>query len=191
APRVRGVGFYGGTSAPIPLGHLAVPGAAAEAVGLDRLSFVPASIPPHRTAPRASAAHRFAMVALALEGDATLQVSDLEMASKGPSYTSATLDRIAASGVDTRQVCLVTAADAFRDIPSWKDYPALLDRCHMVVVSRPGLRAPDLRTFLPALASRMVDVTPAGLTSLPPSPGILLVDAPTAPVSSTDLRRRI
>jgi nicotinate-nucleotide adenylyltransferase len=131
------------------------------------------------------------MVALALEGDARLQVSDLEMAAAAPAYTSATLDRIAASGIDTRQACLVTGADAFRDIPSWKDYPALLDRCHMVVVSRPGLRAPDLKSLLPALAARMQDVPAGNVISLPASPGILLVDAPTAPVSSTDVRRQI
>jgi nicotinate-nucleotide adenylyltransferase len=185
------VGYFGGTFDPIHNGHLDVARAAADAAGLDRLYLVPASVPPHRTAPRASAAHRFAMVALALEGEARLQVSDLEMASKGPSYTSATLDRIEASGVETRQIYLVTGADAFRDIPSWKDYPALLDRCHMVVVSRPGLRAPDLRALLPALASRMHDAAPGGVTFLPATPGILLVDAPTAPVSSTEVRRRI
>jgi nicotinic acid mononucleotide adenylyltransferase len=37
----------------------------------------------------------------------------------------------------------------------------------------------------------MHDAAPGGVTFLPATPGILLVDAPTAPVSSTDVRRRI
>jgi nicotinate-nucleotide adenylyltransferase len=185
------VGYFGGTFDPIHRGHLDVARAAIEAIGLDRVYLVPAAVPPHRTAPRASAAHRFAMVALAVAGCDELLLSDLEMTGDRPSYTSATLDRLAASGVDLRASCLVTGADAFQDIPSWKDYPALLDRCHMVVVSRPERPAPALRVTLPALTARMQVVPAEGVTPLPSSPSILLVDAPTAPVSSTDVRRRI
>ena len=131
------------------------------------------------------------MVALAIAPFPALLVSDLEMTADRPSYTSATLDRLAASGVDTRTSCLITGADAFQDIPSWKDYPALLDRCHMVVVSRPERPAPALRVTLPALAARMQLVGDDIVTFFPSSPSILLVDAPTAPVSSTEVRRRI
>jgi nicotinate-nucleotide adenylyltransferase len=93
--------------------------------------------------------------------------------------------------VDTGACVLVTGADAFEDIPSWKDFPAILDRCHMAVVSRPDRPATKLRYLLPALAPRMIDISPAGGTRLPATPGILLVDAPTAPVSSTEIRRRL
>ena len=165
--------------------------AARRALRLDRVFFVPASVPPHRGVPRASAAHRFAMVALALARRPAFLVSDLEMQGDGPSYTSDTLDRLAARGVDTRACGLITGADAFQDIGSWKNYPALLDRCHLIVVSRPGRPAPGLLDTLPALRARMTSVAPDGGTPLPATPGILLVDAPTAPVSSTEVRRRI
>ena len=195
------VGYYGGTFDPIHVGHLDVARAAQHALDLDRVYFVPAEQPPHRSKPRASAAHRFAMAALAIAAAPRFALSDLEMRGGGPSYTSATLDRLAASGVDTRACVLITGADAFQDIPSWKDFPAILDRCHMAVVSRPDRPAPALRFTLPSLAvrmidapagaSRMIDAPAAGGTRLPATPGILLVDAPTAPVSSTDIRRRL
>jgi nicotinate-nucleotide adenylyltransferase len=185
------IGYFGGTFDPIHRGHLDVAEAARRTLGLDRVYFVPASVPPHRGVPRASAAHRFAMVAMALAAAPAFLVSDLEMQGDGPSYTSVTLDRLATCGLDTRQCALITGADAFQDIGSWKNYPALLDRCHLVVVSRPGRPAPSLRETLPALAARMTLVAPTGVTPLPTTPGILLVDAPTAPVSSTDVRRRI
>lgn len=180
-------GILGGTFDPIHLGHLDVAGAAFHALRLDIVHLMPARQPPHRGAPRASAAHRFAMAALAAQDRPGLIVSDFEMAVDGPSYTSGTLDRLEARGLKTAELFLITGADAFRDITTWKDYPVLLDRAHFVVVSRPGCPAPGLRRLLPDLSGRMCE-TPC---EIPSRPGIFLVDAPTAPVSSTDVRDRL
>jgi nicotinate-nucleotide adenylyltransferase len=204
-------GYFGGTFDPIHAGHLDVARAAYRALGLDRLAFVPAHTPPHRAQPLASGAHRFAMVALALMGEDGFEVSDLDMLSSDPSYTTATLDRLALRGVDMRgdftrrrrgeetqrdgdaegdAVFFVTGADAFADIASWKDYPALLERCHFAVVSRPGRSVASLRETLPALTNRMIDVPPSGPCPVVLAPRILLIDAPTAPISSTEVRAR-
>jgi nicotinate-nucleotide adenylyltransferase len=180
-------GLLGGTFDPIHRGHLDVALAARRGLALDDVLIMPSNVPPHRAAPHASAADRFAMVALAVEGQAGLTASDLELHAIGPSYTTATLDRLEARGVLTRALVFITGADAFREIASWKDYPQLLDRCHFAVVSRPGCPASSLRTALPALDDRMIDA-PAGIA---PRPRIFLVDAPTAAVSSTDIRRRV
>src|SRR5262245_647790 len=120
-------GLLGGTFDPIHVGHLDVAEAARRALALDRVLLIPANIPPHRTSPHASAAHRFAMTALAIQDRDVFEVSDLEMQSETPSYTSATLDRLMTRGFDTRSFVLITGADAFRDISTWKDYPAILD----------------------------------------------------------------
>ena len=181
------IGVFGGTFDPIHLGHLDVAEAAQRALQLDQVLIVPARVPPHRQRPRASAAHRFAMAAIAVSGRAGLAVSDLEMEASGPSYTAATLDRLVAQGVDMSAVFFVTGADAFREIETWMHYPRILDRCHFVAVSRPGSPAPTLRVALPSLADRMID-TP-GATAVRPS--IFLIDAPTAPVSSTEVRHRV
>lgn len=181
------VGLLGGTFDPVHVGHLDVATAAWRAMPLDRVVLVPSHVPPHREVPRASAFHRFAMAALAVQPHDAFVVSDLEMHGAGPSYTVATLDRLAAHGLDTRALFFITGADAFRDIRSWRDYPALLDRCHFVVVSRPGCPAAALRQALPELAPRMRD-TPCAIAT---EPGIFLVDAPTSAVSSTDVRQRI
>jgi nicotinate-nucleotide adenylyltransferase len=182
--------FFGGTFDPIHQGHLDVARAARRALSIDSLSLLPAHTPPHRAVPVASAAHRFAMTALAA-ADERLPVSDLDMRASDPSYTSVTLDRLRAQGLNTQAVFMVIGADAFAEIATWKNYPALLDRCHFVVVSRPGRPAPALRRTLPALADRMIDAPPAGGCAAPDAPRIFLVDAPTAPVSSTDVRTRL
>jgi len=53
--------------------------------------------------------------------------------------------------------------------------------------SRLGEKATGLRDAMPDLADRMQD-TPC---EVPPAPSIFLVDAPTAPVSSTGVRQSI
>ncbi len=180
-------GVLGGTFDPIHVGHLDVAEAARRALNLDRVLLMPARVPPHRQPPGASAAHRFAMAALAVASCTGLVLSDLEMEADGPSYTAATLDRLAARGIDTTGLFFVTGADAFREIETWMHYPRILDRCHFVAVSRPGSSAPALRVALPSLADRMIDAPCA----IPSRPGIFLIDAPTAPVSSTEVRRRV
>jgi nicotinate-nucleotide adenylyltransferase len=181
------VGLFGGTFDPIHRGHLDVAQAARTSLGLDWVWVIPARVPPHRTLPQASAAHRFAMAALAIDSETGLRLSDVEMGTDGPSYTVATLDRLETRGLASHSTYFITGADAFRDIASWKAYPALLDRCHFVAVSPPGCPADSLRQVLPALAGRMHDVP----CTIPASPSIFLVDAPTAPVSSTGVRTAI
>ena len=179
-------GFLGGTFDPIHQGHLDVAEAARAALGLDRVTFVPAWLPSHRQGPIASAPHRFAMTALAISVFPYFTVSDLEMDATSPSYTVNTLNRLVARGEDLREWFVITGADAFADIRTWKSYPDVLGRCHFAVVSRPGLPVSKLPELLPELARRMRPAT----DGIPDDPAILLIDAPTANVSASDVRAR-
>lgn len=189
----RRTGILGGTFDPIHRGHLDVAVTAIRVLGLTELLLMPAWQSPTRISPRASAFHRFAMTALASLAYARMTVSDLEMRLGGASYTGKTLHRFMANGYDPSQFFFIAGADAFAEIATWKDYPAILDCCHFAVVSRPDHPAPELRRRLPAIATRMLRVTPeAGTSGMEPGrPAILLIDAVTADVSSTDVRRRV
>jgi len=186
-------GIMGGTFDPIHLGHLDAAVAARAALGLDEVWLMPARLPPHRMAePRASVYHRLAMVRLAADLHAGLVASDLEVNAPGPSYTSATLDRLAGMGWQPWQIFFITGADAFVEIATWRDYPGLLDRAHFVVVSRPGVAVSALASRLPALAPRLI-APGAGAEAARARSGstaVFLIDAPTADVSSTDIRAR-
>jgi nicotinate-nucleotide adenylyltransferase len=185
--RAARLGVLGGTFDPIHVGHIAAASAACRALSLDRVLLMPSHVPPHRAVlPQASPFHRFAMTVLAADTDPAFTASDLELLAPGPTYTATTLARLGESGYSPLQIFFITGADAFADIETWRDYPALLDRGHFVVISRPGRSVTTLRAVLPALAPRMVD---AG-TVVPSVASILLVDAPTPDVSSTDIRRR-
>jgi nicotinate-nucleotide adenylyltransferase len=189
----RRVGILGGTFDPVHDGHLAAAVAAADAVGLHEVLFVPSHEPPHRTpAPRASAYHRFAMVALAVAADGRFSASDLELGRPGPSFTSDTLRGLRKPGLAAWQLFFITGTDAFAEIATWRDYPALLDLANFVVISRPGQTLDKLASRLPDLAQRMHGVERKGDWS--PDPGstrILLVEAATPDVSSTEIRERL
>src|SRR5205807_1913626 len=73
-------------------------------------------------------------------------------------------------------------------IATWKDYPAILDRAHFAVVSRPRFPVSDLPARLPHLKERMFVPPMDDFAQLEPC--ILLIDALTADVSSTAIRER-
>jgi nicotinate-nucleotide adenylyltransferase len=182
---LRRVGLLGGTLDPIHCGHLDAATASQAALRLDRIVVVPSHVPPHRPPPFASSYHRFAMVALAIAGRPDWQVSDLELLEAARSYTADTLRAYHADGFNATELFFITGADAFVDIATWKDYPALLDLAHFVVVSRPGTPVGEVPGRLPALAPRM---NPPSDVSRRAAPTIFLIDAPTADVSSTAIR---
>lgn len=186
------IGLLGGTFDPVHLGHLSAAAAAREALGLDHVLLLPSHVPPHRPQPLASMAHRFGMVALAVDGGEGLLASDIELASTGPSYTSATLRRLHALGHRPSQLFFITGADAFAEIATWRDYPALLEDAQFVVVSRAGRDATSVRHGVPSLAGRMIDVgdRTAVEALATGETHVFLVNHPTPDVSATTIRAR-
>lgn len=185
---MRRLGLMGGTFDPIHLGHLDVARAAVDALALEEVRLVPSFVPPHRTAPGASTYHRFAMVSLAAASHTRLTASDEELRRGGPSYTADTLRGLHAAGFAPGELFFLTGADAFAEIATWKEYPVLLDLSHFVVCSRPGHEADMVRGLLPELSDRMVDGRDFEAGA---GPRVVLLDADTADVSSSGVRRAI
>ena len=174
------VGILGGTFDPIHVGHLEAASAARHALSLDRILLLPARTPPHRSAePRASVFHRFAMAALAA-AECDMTVSDLELRRDGPSYTALTLETLHREGFAPSQLYFITGSDAFAEVSTWYDYPRFLNLANFVVVSRPGSPRPSdlLTNYLSPITG-------------PAAPTVHSVEAPTADVSSTEIRRRV
>jgi nicotinate-nucleotide adenylyltransferase len=184
-------GLLGGTFDPVHTGHLDAALAARDALALDEVLMLPAKVPPHRAdGPQVSAYHRFAMIALAVLDRPGLLASDLELRGPSPSYTAATLERLAHLGRDPLDLFFITGADAFAEIATWRDYPGLLDRAHFAVVARTGHPVSALRSALPLLSDRMIDVDQPPLDRRVGT-AIFLVDRPTTAISSTAVRLRL
>jgi nicotinate-nucleotide adenylyltransferase len=188
----RRTGVLGGTFDPIHVGHLSAAQAASSVLALDEVLFIPSHQPPHRAPqPRASTFHRFAMVALAVGAHPRFAASDLELRSPGPSFTAVTLRALHAAGWAASQLFFITGTDAFAEIATWYDYPALLRLAHFVVISRPGQSFDVLRDRLPDVTDRMCEVgaEPPG-DDVAASPRVFLVHADTPDISSTEIRAR-
>ena len=182
---MKRVGIMGGTFDPIHMGHLDVARASADVLHLDTVRLMPSNIPPHRDSPGTSAFHRFALVALAAAIDARFEADDMELRREGPSYAADTLRELQRQGFEAREIFFLTGSDAFAEIATWKDYPALLELAHFVVCSRPGKPAEMVRGLLPDLRDRMVDAREFRQAA---AAQVILLDAATADVASSTVR---
>lgn len=130
------IGLYGGTFDPIHNGHIKVVQAAKIFLQLERIIFIPAGDPPHKTGKRITAKeHRLAMV----QKVATLvdaQVSDWELLKQEKSYSVETVRHFQAEFPDD-EIYFIIGADSFYDMPTWWHYEELMALCNFVVVSRP------------------------------------------------------
>ena len=186
----RRLGVLGGTFDPVHVGHLDAAAAAQAAVSLDEVLFIPSHDPPHRPIdPHATAFHRFALVALAIDGVPGYRASDMELVREGSSYTADTLRALHQAGWAPSQLFFILGADAFAEIATWREFPGVLDAAHFVVVARPGVsveaalaRTPDLRTRTRKAAAGEAT---SGTTA------IHLVESLTRDVSSTTIRTRL
>jgi nicotinate-nucleotide adenylyltransferase len=186
----RRLGVLGGTFDPVHVGHLDAADAARRALTLDEIAFVPAHDPPHRAAtPRAGGFHRFAMVALAIDGAPGYRVSDLELTREGPSYTADTLRTLHAVGWAPSQLFFILGTDAFAEIATWHEYPAVLDAAHFVVIARPGTTIDEGCARTPELRSRMR--TPLDFEAASCATSVILVETTTRAVSSTTIRAQL
>jgi nicotinate-nucleotide adenylyltransferase len=134
---MRPLAILGGTFDPIHLGHLCVAWEAAEALDAET-SLVPAHVPPHRPAPRATAAERVALIKAALAGQRRLRLDTRELEREGPSYSVDTLTELRGEIGPDRPLVLLVGADAFARLPQWSRWREIFGLAHIGVLTRPG-----------------------------------------------------
>lgn len=143
------VGIFGGTFNPIHLGHLRSAEEIRETFALDRIYFIPAARPPHRSGDTlVSATHRLRMVELAVADNPDFQASAVELERTGPSYSIDTI-RSFLQTLEPSSLFFVVGLDAFREIHTWKEYASIPALCHLLVTSRPGVFTPPQEQLLP------------------------------------------
>lgn len=175
APALRPtIGLMGGTFDPIHVGHLAIAEEARDALGLQRILFVPAGTPPHKPAGDVTASHhRVAMVALAIVDNPAFDLGRMEVDRPGPSYTVDTVEQLAEDG----DVTVILSAETFRELPTWHEPERLFAAASVAVVPREGYPAPDpqwLSATYPGREDR-----------------VRYLEGPRLGLSSTDIRARV
>jgi len=138
------IGLFGGTFNPIHFGHLRPILEIKESFALDRIYFIPSSLPPHK-APIgiADAKDRYHMIELAVAEQTDFIVSDVERDRPGPSYAIDTIYHFQSTLSETDRLYLILGVDAFLEINTWKSFEAFFDHVAFIVMNRPAERSPE------------------------------------------------
>lgn len=153
------LGILGGTFDPVHVGHLILGETAREELRLDRVLFVPAGQPWRKTDREVTSAdHRVTMLRLAIEDNPMFALCTIEVETLGPSYTVATLRRVREENGEA-ELFLIVGADAFEDMPNWKDPEKITELATIAVTGRPDPNETSGQQLLPSdspLGSRVV-----------------------------------
>lgn len=136
------IGILGGTFDPVHLGHIHLAREAQKRLGLDKVFFVPAYLPPHKESKRneiTPARFRIAMLKRALAGFSAFKIHPFEIQKKRKVYTIETL-RALCKRYPRDEFFLLTGADNFSILHQWKDLDAILRLCRFVIARRPGFQ---------------------------------------------------
>lgn len=179
------VGLMGGTFDPPHYAHLRLAEEAREALGLDPVRWIPSGRPGHRGAPATSAAHRLAMVRLAIAGHPGFTLDEAEVHSAAATFTIDTLTRLRAELGETVPLVMIIGMDSLLTLPTWRESERLFPLTHFAVGARPGY---DVAGLPAALAARM-----RGPEALAQAPGGAIVPFETTPlaISASAIRARI
>ena len=154
-------GLLGGTFDPPHYGHIALAEAAMKELGLDRIMFIPAHMPPHKNSAQVSSkSNRLAMLRLALEDHPAFEISDIEFERAGPSYTIDTIRRLKKRCPGEEFVFLL-GTDNVAEMEGWYQPERIFDEVMVAAVNRPGF-APEGR-FVSMI--RYFDMPPLDISS--------------------------
>lgn len=141
---------------------------AARQCELDRVWFIPASRPPHKSgATSAPYEDRYRMVELACAGDPVFEASRIE-AGEETSYSIGTIEYVRQSLGYQDKLYFLIGADAFAEIHTWRRWQDVVASVEFIVVSRPGTRY-----------------------AVPDGARVHALEDVSLPVSSSEIRRRL
>lgn len=176
------VGLFGGTFDPPHHGHLLAASDAFEALGLDRLVWIPAAQQPLKIgAQSATAADRLAMVRMVIDHDARFAVDSIEIDRAGLSYTVDTLEAFSREYPGDRLVLLV-GTDVVKTFGQWRSPRRIAELAQLAVMHR----SIDGGAVDRAAVTGAIRAVTGG--DVPPA---VVLDTRRVDVSSTEIRERV
>ncbi len=170
------IGIMGGTFNPVHYGHLIAAEEALNFLNLEKVLFIPNSIPPHKHDPELiSGEYRLEMLKLAIASNPKFEVSDIELKRSGPSYSIDTVDELIKTYKD-KSFVFITGLDAVLN-SEWHRFDELLEKLtYFLTIERSGLSFESLEKKMKPLKNR---------------DKILFLQIPGVDISSTDIRFRV
>ena len=140
------IGLYFGSFNPIHIGHLIIAEYVYSNTDLQQVWFVVSPQNPFKKQESLlNSYHRLHLVALAIEGNPNLKVSDIEFKLPLPSYTSDTLVYLQEK-YPSYNFSVVLGSDGFQNIKKWKNAEWLLKNYSFFIYERTDFKVVNLLT---------------------------------------------
>ena len=191
------IGLLGGTFNPIHLGHLRVAEEVREALGLERVLFIPSSVPPHKQSddhdPIAAAAQRLDWTLRATADHPRFAVDRIEVDRAGPSFLVDTLAQISEREAEGTRTVFIVGEDAFAEMGEWRAPEQLFAMSDFAVMTRPPGRLAHLADRIPERVRSDFEFTQDGTRAEHKKTGsrIELVPVTALDISSSTIRRAL
>jgi nicotinate-nucleotide adenylyltransferase len=131
------IGILGGTFDPAHNAHLAIAGAALRALDLQQVLWMPTGAPAYRPAPVAAAAHRLAMLKLAIAGEPRYALDERELRPDASGFTYDSVKELKDEKPDAK-FTLLMGADQYAKRQTWHRWTDIEKLCDIAVFARPG-----------------------------------------------------
>ncbi len=175
----RRIGIVGGTFDPPHFAHLILGEHAHEELQLDRVLYIPAGTPPHKTHTRTPVDHRLAMLNIALRDNARFEINLVDVNRPGPHY-SIDMVTLLRSQFPEAEFTFIMGEDMFNDLPNWKRADGLFTGGALPVavmrrLGEKGVLRPDMHeAIFPGMAET-----------------VTMLRSPLVEISSTNIVERI
>ena len=132
------IAILGGSFNPPHKGHVYIAREARQRFSLDKVLFMVAAEPPHKSiAFGVDADMRLGLTKAALMGEDGLFACDYELKRQGKSYTADTLKQVRSIYPDA-ELYLIVGADMLENLPHWKEPETIFSIADIIAVSRPN-----------------------------------------------------
>src|ERR671934_2363491 len=152
------LGILGGTFDPVHNAHLAIAKTARQALGLDKVLWIPTGKPGYRKPPVASVFDRLAMLALALKDEPAYEIDRRELEAGASPYTVDTL-----SALRRERPCdefyLLLGADQYASFRAWRRPEDVARLARIAVFTRPGYELPAGEAIVVAMTPMPVSAS--------------------------------
>ena len=140
--------LFGGTFDPPHIGHLLLAQTIFEEESFDKVLFIPAYQPPHKSN-ISPVEDRLNMLKLAIKENPNFEISEIELKRRGVSYTIDTIKALKNElKISTERCYYLMGSDTLLDFHSWKKPRKILNECRVIVAIRPGFRPSDLDPWI-------------------------------------------
>ena len=132
------IGIFGGTFDPPHAGHKKYADELKDRLSLGKLIVIPTATPPHKQKKSSTMSEdRLKMLQILFSGDSRVEISDMEIARGGRSYTYETVTLLREQYPDDELIFML-GSDMLLSFHTWKNPDVILEKVKICAVTRDG-----------------------------------------------------